>query len=92
MNERLMTKNEFLQYAQEVLFGESVECLFEQIAEIQGEINRFGDSGPGSCLRLRASLDHYNGVARQFNRLTGSCVKPIAMVVHPYFYDPEERA
>lgn len=66
-----MTKAEFLKYAEELLSGESMECLFEQIAEFEGECARFGDGGVGSGLRLQESIAQAKKVDAQYKRLTG---------------------
>ena len=67
----LMTKHQFIVYAEEVLFGEGVECLYERIAEIRGEIARFGDAGPGSLYRLSKDIQSYNRIGERWAALTG---------------------
>jgi len=79
-----MTKEEFIEYAQEVLFGESVEGMYENIAQVQSEINAFGDSGPGSMLALREQLNFFNNVADQYTKLTNRPVRRPTMPYHPY--------
>ena len=69
-----MTRDEFVSYAYEILFGEGAEPLFEQIAEFNSEVAMFGDAGPGAGCRLRQSIDEYNRIARQYERLTGTRV------------------
>lgn len=76
-----MTRDEFIAYASEYLFGEASHSLCEMIAEMQNEINMFGDSGPGSALRLREILDDYNKIANQYERLTGRKVQRHRMPV-----------
>lgn len=87
MNEPLMTAKQFISYAEEMLFGEGTECLHERIAEVQGEINMFGDSGPGSMLRLRESVTLYNNVAARYEQLTGAKVQRLRMPYHPVSWD-----
>jgi hypothetical protein len=66
-----MTKNEFIQYAHDALSPEGLEGLFEQIAEFNSEVAMFGDGGPGSLYRIRASIADVYRIERQLARLTG---------------------
>jgi hypothetical protein len=77
--ERAMTKNEFIHYAAEVLFGEGVECLYEQIAETTNEVNMFGDAGPGACLRVQESIREYNALGSRYEKFTGHKFQPIPL-------------
>ena len=74
-----MTREEFIVYAEELLFGEGSECLFERIAEIKSEIAMFGDSGPGSIYHLREDVAQYNRVGATWSRLTGRKFSPVAI-------------
>ncbi|WP_407307873.1 hypothetical protein [Acinetobacter sp.] len=78
-----MTKDEFLVYAQEFLFGEASEGLYENIAQAQSEINAFGDSGPGTMLALREHINLFNNVADQYTKLTNRPVRRPTMSYHP---------
>lgn len=69
--EDAMTRDEFCNYASDMIYGEGAECLHERISEIQGEINMFGDSGPGSMFHLRRSIDEHNQISRMYLQLTG---------------------
>lgn len=74
-----MNATQFVAYAQEVLFGEAAEPLFEQISEAAGEIAMFGDAGPGALYRLRESVAEYNAIGRQWARLTGQPFRQVAL-------------
>lgn len=76
----LMTRDEFLEYAQWVL-GEGAESLYEQLAEYNSEVAMFGDAGPGAGLRLHQAIAEYNGVARQYARLTNTTFVPFRGVM-----------
>lgn len=78
----LMTAEQFISYAEETLFGEGSECLFESIAEISNEIAMFGDSGPGSLYRLRQRVQEYNSIGARWSKLTGKHFRPVALP-HP---------
>lgn len=78
-----MTADEFISYAYEVLFGEGVEPLLEQIAEYNSEVAMFGDAGPGMGLRLGLAITEYNRIARRYEYLTGSKVPAL-----PYMRSP----
>ena len=75
----LMTREEFIVYAEDLLFGEGSEGLFETIAEIKSEIAMFGDSGPGSIYRLREEVARYNNIGATWSRLTGRKFNPVAI-------------
>jgi hypothetical protein len=75
MTAESMSEAEFLTYAREVLFGDSLECLCESIAEHNSEVAMFGDAGPGSGYRLHRSIAEYNAIARQYTRIT-NCFVP----------------
>ena len=66
-----MTKEEFIRYAHEMLSPEILEPLYDQIAEHNGEVARFGDSGPGTLLRINASVAQIRGIEKQLARLEG---------------------
>jgi hypothetical protein len=72
----LMTREEFIEYAHEALFGEGFESLCESVAEHNGEVAMFGDAGPGSALQLLKRLAEYRSIARQYERLTGIQAPP----------------
>ncbi len=75
----LMTADEFVAYAHDVLFGEATEPLFEQISQYEGEVAMFGDAGPGAGLQLRQSIEEYDKIARRYEKLTGELVPPIVV-------------
>lgn len=75
----LMTADEFVKYANDVLFGDGAECLFESIAEAKSEIARFGDAGPGRLHSLRQSVREYNSIGARWSKLTGSRFDPISL-------------
>jgi hypothetical protein len=81
--EQTMSRDEFLAYAEEVLFGEGAECLYEAVAEHNGEVAMFGDAGPGSGYRLRQSIAEFNSIARQYARLTGRRTPPAPTLRSP---------
>lgn len=78
-----MTRDEFIAYAAEYLFGEGVECLYENISQCQSEINAFGDSGPGTMLRLGEHIAEFNKVADRYTALTGNNVIRPRMPSYP---------
>ena len=78
-----MTKDEFIDYAHEYLFGEGCEGLYENISQCQSEINMFGDSGPGSMLRLSEQVADFNRIADRFTALTGTVVQRPRMPYYP---------
>jgi endo-1,4-beta-mannosidase len=67
----LMTKEEFIAYANEALSGEALEPLYDTIAEHNGEVAAFGDSWPGALVRIHASITDVNRLERQLARLEG---------------------
>lgn len=67
----LMTKDEFIRYAESYLDQDHMESLHERIAEIRSEIAMYGDSGPGSIYRLRQEQRQYARIAATYERLTG---------------------
>lgn len=67
----LMTKDEFIAYAETYMDPDHLEALHERIAEIRSEIAMFGDSGPGSIYRLRQEQRQYARIATTYERLTG---------------------
>jgi hypothetical protein len=69
--EHLLTEAEFIAHVEACFDPESLECLYERISEVQGEINMFGDSGPGSMYYLRQTIEEMQSQARQYKRLTG---------------------
>lgn len=84
-----MTKDDFIAYAAEYLFGEGCEGLYENISQCQSEINAFGDSGPGSMLVLREQIEDFNKIADRYTQLTGRDVQRPRMPSYPAsYYDP----
>ena len=79
-----MTKDEFISYAAEYMFGEGSEGLFENISQCQSEINMFGDSGPGTMLRLQEHIAEFNSMADRYTALTGQVVQRPRMPSYPY--------
>jgi hypothetical protein len=79
-----MNQHQFIQMIQSEDFSQHMEALYERCAEIEGEIARFGDSGPGSLFRLRQSLDQVKKQKAQYERLSG-CTFPyqIPSLPHP---------
>lgn len=77
--EEAMTDKEFIVYASDMLFGEGDESFWEIVGEIKNEVAMFGDSGPGTMLHVRRMVQERNNVARQYTRLTGTEVKPLAI-------------
>jgi hypothetical protein len=67
----LMTKEEFIAYANEALSGEALEPLYDTIAEHNGEVAAFGDSWPGALVRIHASIADVHRLERQLARLEG---------------------
>lgn len=78
-----MTRDEFVEYARDRLFGEGAECACELIAEYNNEVAMFGDAGPGAGLRVRELIAEHNSIARQYTRLTGQSVPPLPSMRHP---------
>lgn len=88
-DEHALSAGDFLFMAEELIFGEGSEHLYESIAEIQSEINMFGDSGPGSMLRLRQQIQEYNSIAQRYTQLTGRAAPTLRMPYHnTSHYDP----
>lgn len=50
----LMTQAEFVAYAHEML--NDMECLYDTIAEHNGEVAQFGDSWPGALVRIHKQI------------------------------------
>lgn len=71
----LMTKEEFIAYAHEVLSGEALEPLYDTIAEHNSECAAFGDSWPGALVHIHASIADVNRLERQLARLEGRPVR-----------------
>lgn len=66
---KLMTKNEFVEYANEVLDDEAIACLQEACDEFSSEVARFGDAGPGAGISIRSRVAFINGIERQLARI-----------------------
>ena len=66
-----MNREEFIKYAKEVLSYESLEPLFDSISEHNGEVARYGDSGPGSLLWIQKAIREVTSIERQLARLEG---------------------
>ena len=66
-----MTRNEFIQYANEVLDPEGMEGLYETISQHNGEVAQFGDSWPGAMIQIQGSINHIVGVERRLAKLQG---------------------
>jgi hypothetical protein len=67
----LMTKEEFVAYAHEVLSPEAMESLYERISEHNGEVAAFGDSWPGALVSIHRSIAEVRSIERQLARLEG---------------------
>ena len=67
----LMTRDEFIKYAYEVLDPESLEGLYDTISEHNGEVAAFGDSWPGALIQIHSSIDQIKKIERQLARLEG---------------------
>ena len=65
----LMTQEEFVAYAHEALSDEALECLYERIAEHNGEVAAFGDSWPGALPQLHSSCAEVRSIERQLARI-----------------------
>lgn len=70
-----MTDAQFVAYADDYLFGEGSEVLYEQIAEAQSEIAMFGDSGPGTGIHIRESIAEWNKIANRLQAITGRVIQ-----------------
>lgn len=83
-----LTKDQFVEMAREYIFGEGCEGLYENISQCQSEINMYGDSGPGTMLRLQEQIGEFNNIADQYERLTGQSVgaRP-KMPSHPVSFE-----
>lgn len=79
MVKELMTRDEFISYAYEVLYGEGSECLFDSIAEYNNEVAMFGDAGPGHGYRLRQQIAEYNSIGARYSSLTGQPFQRLAL-------------
>lgn len=84
-----MNFDEFVAYAEEALFGESTEYIYETISQCQSEINLYGDSGPGTMLRLSEIVADFNRVADRYTKLTGQIVQRPRMPVFPFHPDTD---
>lgn len=86
-----MTVTDFIEYASEYMFGEGCEGLYENISQCASEIAQFGDSGPGTMLRLGEHIAEFNKIADRFTALTGTDVsRPrLPYVPHSSDYDFE---
>ena len=84
-----MSAAEFIDYAHDYLY-EGSECLFDNITQCASEIAMFGDSGPGSMLRLGEQVGEYNRVADRYTALTGNVVHRPRMPSYPVSYDYDE--
>lgn len=73
-----MTTEEFIAYADDVLFGEDADYLLERVAEC----------GPGSRLdagthkSLAAAILHHNQVAARYEKLTGRRVRQVSLPIN----------
>lgn len=86
-----MSRDEFVSYAHEYLFGEGVEGLYENISQCASEIAAYGDSGPGSMLCLGEQIAEFNRVADRYTQLTGHAVQRPRLPSYPasFGYDDE---
>jgi hypothetical protein len=75
MGIELMTEEQFKEHACDVL-TDGLEGLYEQIAEHNGEVARFGDSGPGRMRQLLDSVARVHEIERQMARLHGAKFVP----------------
>lgn len=65
----LMTKEEFIAYAHEVLSHEALEPIYETISEHNGEVAAFGDSWPGALVHIHKQISEVKSIERQLARL-----------------------
>lgn len=82
-----MHVNDFVNYANEYLFGEGCEGLYENISQCASEIAMYGDSGPGSMLVLREQIEDFNKIADRYTQLTGRDVQRPSLPYVPSSYD-----
>jgi hypothetical protein len=68
---QLMTRNEFIAYAHEVLADDALEPLYDTISEHNGEVARFGDSWPGALVHIHASIAEVKSIERRLAQLEG---------------------
>jgi hypothetical protein len=81
-----MTAADFIIYADEYLDAVG-EGIAETSSECASEIAMFGDSGPGSMLRLSESIAEFNKVADRFTQLTGTIITRPRMPSYPSYCD-----
>ena len=67
----LMTREEFITYAHDVLADEALEPLYETISEHNSEVAAFGDSWPGALVHIHSSVAEVKNIERQLARLEG---------------------
>ena len=84
-----MDRNEFIVYAEEYMFGEGIEGLYENISQCASEIAQFGDSGPGTMLQLSEHIAEFNKVADRYTALTGVVVQRPRLPYIPHSEDFE---
>jgi hypothetical protein len=84
-----VTKAEFLAYAEEALGPESMECLYEQMAQYESECALYGDAGVGMGLHLQESIAKARKIDAQYTRLTGrSLIGNVSLAVRgPSYYE-----
>lgn len=81
-----MSVTDFINYAYDYLY-EGSEGLYENISQCASEIAMFGDSGPGSMLRLQEHIAEYNKVADRYTELTGNVVIRPSLPSYPSSFD-----
>ncbi len=64
-----MSREEFIAYAREVLYGDALEPLYDTICQHNGEVAAFGDSWPGALIEIQASIAEVLKLERQLARL-----------------------
>lgn len=75
-----MTMIDFLHYAGTYI-DEVGEGIAETCTQCASEIALFGDSGPGTMLRLSESIAEFNKIADRYTQLTGA---PVSRPRLPY--------
>ena len=73
---------DFIHYAATYL-EEAGEGISENACQCQSEINMYGDSGPGTMLRLGEQIAEFNRIADRYTALTGAVVQRPRMPYHP---------
>ena len=68
---KLMTRQEFIRYANEALDADALEPLYDTITQHNSEVAAFGDSWPGALYRIHRDIAEVRSIERQLARLEG---------------------